>query len=63
MKLKGLKKLNDKLKKEVNFEISAINKLFIEGRPLLDLIKIKEKPDFIEAATAGSFLHSFYDTI
>ena len=63
MKLEGSKKLNNELKKEVNFEISEINKLFNEGKPLLDLIKIKEKPDFIEKSAAGSFLHSFYNGI
>jgi len=61
--LEELKKLNNELEKEVNFEISEINKLFDEGKPLLDLIKIKEEPDFIEKAAAGSFLHSFYNGV
>jgi len=55
--------LNNELEKEVNFEISEINKLFDEGKPLLNLIKIKENPDFIEKAAAGSFLHSFYNGV
>ena len=55
--------MNNELEKEVNFEISEINKLFDEGKLLLNLIKIKENPDFIEKAAAGSFLHSFYNGV
>jgi len=55
--------LNNELEKEIYFEISEIDKLFEEGKPLLDLLKIKENPDFIEKIAGGSFLHSVYNGI
>jgi len=55
--------LNNELEKEINYEISEIDKLLDEGKPLLDLLKIKENPDFIEKIAGGSFLHSFYNGI
>jgi hypothetical protein len=55
--------LNDELGKEINYEISEIDKLLDEGKPLLDLLKLKEDSDFIEKIAGGSFLHSFYNGI
>jgi len=55
-------KLDDKLKAKVVFEISQIEKLLSDSKPLFDLCKIK-KPDFIEMSAAGMILHSFYNGI
>ena len=52
--------MDKNLKEKVEHEISRINGLFTNGKPLLDLCRIKE-PDFIEASAAGSFLQSFYN--
>ena len=52
--------MDDNLKEKIEHEISRINGLFTNGKPLLDLCRIKE-PDFIEASAAGSFLQSFYN--
>jgi hypothetical protein len=54
--------LDKNIKEKIEYEISQINKLFSEGKPLLDLCKYKEL-DFIEKSAAGSFLHSFYNGI
>ena len=54
--------MDDKLKEKIEHEILRINKLFDNGKPLLDLCKLRE-PDFIEASAAGSFLQSFYNGI
>jgi len=54
--------LDNKLKEKIEHEILRLNKLFVSGKPLLDLCKIKE-PDFVEASAAGSFLQSFYNGI
>ena len=48
--------------KKITFEISQIDKLLLEGKPLLDLCKLKE-PDFIEKSAAGLLVHSFYNGI
>jgi hypothetical protein len=54
--------LNDNLKEKIKNEIARINKLFDNGKPLLDLCRLKE-PDFIESSAAALFLHSFYNGI
>jgi hypothetical protein len=54
--------LNNNLKEKIENEIARINKLFDNGKPLLDLCRLKE-PDFIEASAAALFLHSFYNGI
>jgi hypothetical protein len=54
--------LDNNLKEKIIHEISRINDLFDNGKPLLDLCKIK-KPDFIESSAAALFLHSFYNGI
>jgi hypothetical protein len=55
-------KLDDKLKAKIKFEISQIDKLLDESKPLLDLCKLKT-PDFIEMSAAALLLHSFYNGI
>ena len=57
-----LKKLDNKDKQKVEYEISKINKLFSEAKPLLDFCKQNEL-DFIHKSATGSFLHSFYNGI
>jgi hypothetical protein len=44
------------------FEISQIDKLLNDSKPLLDLCKLKV-PDFIEISAAALVLHSFYNGI
>jgi hypothetical protein len=54
--------LDDKLRKKILFEISQIDKLLEDSKPLLDLCKLKI-PDFIEMSAAALTLHSFYNGI
>jgi len=58
-----LKKLDNKIKEKIDYEISKINKLLSEGKPLIDLCKKNKELDFIYKSAAGSFLHSFYNGI
>jgi uncharacterized protein (UPF0332 family) len=55
-------KLDDNVKEKINHEISRIEKLLNDAKPLLDLCKIKS-PDFIEITAASQILHSFYNGI
>jgi hypothetical protein len=54
--------LDNGLKAKIVFEISQIDKLFNDSKPLLDLCKLKT-PDFIEMSAAALVLHSFYNGI
>jgi hypothetical protein len=54
--------LDETLKIKIEHEISRINKLITEAKPLLDLCKIKE-PDFIEITAAAQIFHSFYNGV
>jgi hypothetical protein len=54
--------LDEKLKTKVLFEISQIDRLVSDSKPLLDLCKLKA-PDFIEMSAAALMLHSFYSGI
>ena len=47
---------------KIEFEISQIDSLLSETDPLLKLVH-RKKPDMIEAAALGLFLHSFYNGI
>jgi hypothetical protein len=47
---------------KVSFEISQIDKLIDDSKPLLELCKLKT-PDFIEMSAAAMVLHSFYNGI
>jgi hypothetical protein len=51
--------LNNGLKEKILFEISQIDKLLNDSKPLLDLYKLKT-PDFIEMSAGALVLHSFY---
>ena len=50
------------VKIKIEHEISRIDKLISDAKPLLDLCKIKE-PDFIEITAAAQILHSFYNGV
>jgi hypothetical protein len=54
--------LDEKLKIKINFEISQIDKLLNDSKPLLDLCALKT-PDFIEMSAAALIVHSFYNGI
>lgn len=50
------------LKLKVLYEISQIDKLIADSKPLLDLCSLKE-PNFIELSASAMVLHSFYNGI
>ena len=54
--------LDSGLRAKVLFEISQIDKLLNDSKPLLDLCKLKV-PDFIEISACAMVLHSFYNGI
>jgi hypothetical protein len=54
--------LGNGIKAKILFEISRIDKLLDESKPLLDLCKLNH-PDFIEMSAVALVLHSFYNGI
>ena len=54
--------MNKNVKEKIEYEISRIEKLLSDAKPLLDLCKLKE-PDFIEKTAAAQILHSFYNGV
>jgi hypothetical protein len=54
--------LDENSSKKIEFEMTQIDRLLSEAKPLLDLCKLTE-PDFIEKSAAGLCLHSFYNGI
>jgi hypothetical protein len=54
--------LDNNVEAKILFEISQIDNLLNDGKPLLDLCKLKT-PDFIEMSAAALLLHSFYNGI
>ena len=54
--------MNDGLRQKLLFEISQIDKLLNDSKPLLELCKIKV-PNFIEISACAMVLHSFYNGI
>ena len=54
--------MNNGLKAKILFEISQIDKLLNDSKPLLNLCKTKI-PDFIELSACAMVLHSFYNGI
>ncbi|MCL2792174.1 MAG: hypothetical protein FWD87_03710 [Spirochaetaceae bacterium] len=52
--------MDNGLKAKLLYEISQIDKLIVNAKPLFDLCKIK-KPGFIEISAASMVLHSFYN--
>ena len=55
-------KLLSSSKEKIELEISRIQKLLNDAKPLLDLCKLKE-PDFIEITAMAQILHSFYNGV
>jgi hypothetical protein len=54
--------LDNNVKVKVEHEISRIDRLLNDAKPLLDLCKLKE-PDFIEITATAQILHSFYNGV
>ena len=54
--------MNKIIKENIEYEISQIDKLFNDTKPLFDLCKLKE-PDFIEIIASGAIIHSFYNGV
>jgi len=54
--------LDNGLKAKLLFEISQIDKLLNDSKPLFDLYTLKT-PDFIEMSAGAMVLHSFYSGI
>ena len=54
--------MDENAKIKIEHEISRIEKLLSDVKPLLDLCKLKE-PDIIEIAAAAQVLHSFYNGV
>ena len=55
-------KLDNNIKEKLEYEISRIEKLLNDAKPLLDLCKLK-KPDFVEITATAQILHSFYNGV
>ena len=54
--------MDNGLKTKILYEISQIDKLISDAKPLFDLCKAK-KPEFIEISAASMVMHSFYNGI
>jgi hypothetical protein len=54
--------LEDNAREKIEHEISRIDKLLNDAKPLLDLCKARE-PDFVEITATAHILHSFYNGI
>ena len=55
-------KLDNSVKEKIEYEISRIEKLISDAKPLLDLCKLKT-PDFVEITATAQILHSFYNGV
>jgi hypothetical protein len=55
-------KLDNNVREKIEHEISRIEKLLKDAKPLLDLCKIKN-PDFVEITATAQILHSFYNGV
>jgi len=55
--------LDEIVKLKIEHEISRIDKQLSDVSPLIDLCKIKEKPDIIEMTASAQVLHSFYNGV
>ncbi|MDR1963315.1 MAG: hypothetical protein LBQ50_06015 [Planctomycetaceae bacterium] len=54
--------MDNNVKEKIEYEISRIEKLINDAKPLLDLCKLKE-PDFVEITASAQILHSFYNGV
>ena len=50
------------VREKIEHEISRIDKLLNDAKPLLNLCKLKE-PDFVEITATAQILHSFYNGV
>jgi len=55
--------LDEIVKLKIEHELYRIDKQLSDVSPLLDLCKIKEKPDIIEMTASAQVLHSFYNGV
>ena len=55
--------MDEIVKLKIEHELSRIDKQLSDVSPLLDLCKIKEKPDIIEMTASAQVLHSFYNGV
>ena len=54
--------MDNNLKEKIEYEISRIERLLNDAKPLFDLCRIRE-PDFIETTALVQILHSFYNGV
>ena len=54
--------MDNNVKEKIEYEISRIEKLLYDAKPLLDLCKTRE-PDFVEITATAQILHSFYNGV
>ena len=54
--------MDNNAREKIEHEISRIEKLLSDAKPLLDLCKLKE-PDFVEITATAQILHSFYNGV
>ena len=54
--------MDNNAKAKIEYEISRIERLLADAKPLLDLCKLKE-PDFVEITAMAQILHSFYNGV
>jgi hypothetical protein len=54
--------LDNSAKAKIEYELSRIDKLLNDSRPLINICKLKG-PDYIETAAMAQILHSFYNGI
>ncbi|MDR1149120.1 MAG: hypothetical protein LBK66_10870 [Spirochaetaceae bacterium] len=54
--------MDENVKIKIEHEVSRIERLLEDVKPLLDLCKIKD-PDIIEMTAAAQVLHSFYNGV
>lgn len=54
--------MDKKVAIKIEYELTQIERLLIEAKPLFDLCR-KKKPDFIELSAFASVMHSFYNGI
>jgi uncharacterized protein (UPF0332 family) len=60
--MERLLKLDNNVREKIEHEISRIERLLHDAKPLLDLCKLKE-PDFVEITATAQILHSFYNGV
>ena len=54
--------MENNIKEKILYEISRIDKLINDSKPLLDICKLRE-PDYVEITATAQILHSFYNGV